>query len=287
MVAACPFFYKEGKHFMYLDSLPDSLMAGPVIGESEGDGARIVDSMRKAVRSLTLMAMRVRVHQKEVIQVLESLNFRHDGLTHGLLMLDLTSRTPESVWSDCFQKHDRRAVKSYEKVGAEFRFAERDSDYSDYLALDSGTTWEGEEDTALLASRLYKMRQYFGDTFKLALVSIGGEIAVGLPLLVDETISTIHTVKAFRYSAERNIHEPMANSTFIDWRLVNWAHERGFKYVDFGSYPISATSNPKHVFFDLKERFGPSLVPWYRFTLPTSGIFPVARQVSRLVREAS
>jgi len=132
MVAACPFFYKEGRHFMYLDSLPDSLMAGPVIDESEEDKPRIVDSMRKSVKSL----------------------------------------------------------------------------------------------------------------------------------------------------------KPMANSTFIDWKIANWGSEHGFRYVDFGSYPIGAVSNPKHVFCDLKGRFGLTLVPGYRFTLPTSNIFPIARQVSRLVQGA-
>jgi len=287
MVAACPFFYKEGKHFMYLDSLPDSLMAGPVVGESEGDRPRIIDSMRKSVKSLTLMAMRVRIHQKETIQMLESMKFRHDAVANGLLMLDLESSTPEFIWNSCFQRHDRRAVKTYEKEGAEFRFAEGESDYSDYLSLDSGTTWEGEGDMGLLASRLSRMRQFLGERFRLALVTLGGEVAVGLPLLLDDAISTIHTVKGIRYSSARNIHEPMANSTFIDWKVANWAAEHGFRYVDFGSYPIGAATRPKHVFSDLRSRFGLSLVPWYRFTLPTSGIFPVARQVSRLVRDAS
>ena len=286
MVAACPFFYKEGRHFMYLDSLPDSLMAGPVIDESEEDMSRIVDSMRKSVKSLKLMAMRVRVHQKETIRILESMKFRHDPVTNGLLMLDLSSTTPEFIWNNCFQKHDRRAVKSYEKENAGFGFAERDSDYSDYLALDSGTTWEGDEDMGLLASRLSRMRKYFAERFRLAIVTLGGEVAVGLPLLLDDTISTIHAVKGIRYSSAKNIHEPMANSTFIDWKIANWGSEHGFRYVDFGSYPIGAVSNPKHVFCDLKGRFGLTLVPWYRFTLPTSDIFPIARQVSRLVRGA-
>ena len=81
------------------------------------------------------------------------------------------------------------------------------------------------------------------------------------------------------------IDEPLANSTYIDWYVANWASVLGFRYVDFGSYPIAAASNPKHVFSDLKGRFGLTLVPWCYFTLPTSGIFLVARQVSRFVRQ--
>jgi len=286
MVAACPFFYQTGKHHLsYLNSLPDSLMAGPVIADVPKQ-EQIIESMRKS-RSFPIVAMRVRVHDPAVIKLLQSLKFKHTPVAHSLFILNLQECPPRYVWDHGFERHDRRAVTTYEKLHADFRFAEKDEDFQAYLSLEAGTSWGHSGDLVaekeLLVSRLSKMRQHLGDKLKLALTTMDGKVMVGLPLLCDPAIGTVHAIKALRYCPERNVHEPMANTTFINWKAISWAFDNGFKHVVLGSYRISDSSNPEHDFYRLRKRFALTIVPWYEFILPTSTVYPLASSINKLV----
>lgn len=287
ILAVCPFFYRGGRHLLYLDSLPDSLMAGPIIGSRTANPTQIIASLRNAVRFSPfnpVVAMRIRVHQKPVIQSMLSLGFRHDAITHGLLLLDLQEKTPEHIWNNGFQKHDRRAVKFFEQKSASFGIAKDESDYHDYLSLARGSLWHPNDSSEFLAARLSKMRLNLGDKLIVTLATFENEVIAGLPVLCDTANSTVH-LGIVRFSSLRNIHEPMANVTYINWKVVNWAFEHGFRHVDFGSYSIAESSNVEHPFYKLRGRFELVSVPWYRFTLPTSRIsLPVARRINRVLR---
>src|ERR1039457_6260452 len=51
LLAICPFFYqKAGRRLLYLESLPLSHMAGPIIGRQAGNVQEIMESLRQTVR---------------------------------------------------------------------------------------------------------------------------------------------------------------------------------------------------------------------------------------------
>lgn len=276
VLAVCPFFYRAGRHLLYLDSLPDSPIAGPIISDRATNPSLILESLRKSVKfSLfnPVVAMRIKAHQQPIIQTMVLVGFRHVS-THGLFILDLHERTPEHIWNDGFEKHDRQAVKYYEQHGSVFEFARNESDYLDYLTLHRGTHRDDRADF------LSKIRLNLGDRLRVAVATFENRAIAGFLMLCDPPNSTVH-LTTIRYSPVKNIHSPV---TYVNWKAINWANEHGFRYVDFGSYPVTASSNPRHPFHKLREKFKITFVPRYLFTLPTSGIsYSIARRIGRIL----
>lgn len=278
-IAACPFFFKIGRHLTYLDSLPASDLAGPIFSKSVSDLKVIVDSLRRSVGFSLLrptVAMGIRVHQQEVIEAMKSLGFRYSPINRGLLVLDLRKSTLDDIWNAAFGKHDRQAVK-YHEHNSEFLFTASETDYSSYLSLK-----ELQGDHAYLFSR---MRANMGDKMKVAVVLSNGEIIAGLTVLCDQDGAHLEIARHLR--GTRNIHSVI---TYLDWKAIEWASKSGFKYVNFGSYPASLCTRPdngllpKYSFVWLKERFALTFMPWYRFTLPTSGLYSPVKGISRALR---
>jgi hypothetical protein len=278
LLAVCPFVYRAGRRLRYLDSLPDSSVAGPLLGPLESNTRKILSSLRKAVKFTPfnpVVAMRIRAHQAQIIQPLLELGFLH-SVDRGLFILDLAEGTPERIWNDGFQKHDRQAVKYYEQKGPGFEVVERDRDYTSFLALERGSSVHKTDREAFLD----RMRSNLGDKLKLGLVTVGVDVVAGVLMLCDTTSSTLR-LSMMRFSPTRNIHSPV---TYANWEAINWAKGHGFRFVDFGSYPVASSSNPEHPYHRLRTRFEVDFVPRYQFTLPTSSIsFAIARRITRLM----
>lgn len=283
IVAVCPFFCRSGRHLRYLDSLPHSNTSGPVVGDHCDDPSRAMATLPRSVRfslSNPVVAMRVRTHQGRVIGLLEGLRFEHRQTTE-LFLLDLSQSKPERIWNESFNKHDRQAVKHYEER-AEFRFV---GDPREYLAL-ARPDWryyDGAE-----RGFIPKIMENLGDRASLALaVDATGTPLAGFLMLFDpqsEPDRTVHLL-AVRYSTEDNIHSPV---TYLNWMAVNWAREKGFHYVDFGSYPRTRSSNPSDPFCKLKLRFGIRPVPRCEFILPVSSVpYSIAKDIRRVVYAVS
>jgi len=290
ILAVCPFFYRtsrRGRHVteVCLESLPDCRIAGPIISSLATNTSQIIASLARSVKfSLfnPVVAMEIRTHQQPIVQSMIALGFKCKAIARGILILDLHDKTPEFIWNKGFQKHDRQAIKYYEQRGAEFGYAGREDDYSAYLALErpSGIhyTINFQEE-----GYLNRIRSNMGDNLKLALIFLGGKAAGGFLVMCDNgTNSTVH-VMAIRYSTLKNIHSLV---TYLNWKTINWANENGFRYVNFGSYPVDKCSDPAHPFYKLKERFALTLVPEYDFILPTvSTPYSIAREINQAVRE--
>jgi len=105
-----------------------------------------------------------------------------------------------------------------------------------------------------------------GDDLRFALISLHDKVAAGFLVLCVRSANPTAHLLAIKYSALNNIHSLV---TFLSWKTVNWAFEHGFRYADFGTYPVDRISDPAHPFYKLKERFGVAFVPEYYLTLPT------------------
>jgi len=282
-LAVCPFFYRKGgRRLRYLLSLPISPVAGPIIGKGEGSAPKILSLLPKSVRfsiSNPVVSMQIRVHQQPMIQALTNGGYRFE-ITDGLFVLDLQERTPDQIWRDFFQKHDRQAVKYYEQGNSWFGFARDERDYADYSALHEESLARGEERPIVPQEFLERMRSRLGERLKVTLVRMENKVVAGFSMICDPRNRTVYLL-IIGYSRAKNIHSPVI---YINWKTINWAFESGYRYINFG--PTSPkTTDPVH---KLKQRMGAIFVPRYRFTLPTAGIpYSLARGVRRGLRNLS
>jgi hypothetical protein len=283
ILAVCPFLYSKGKHFSYLDSLPDSPVAGPVIGRRVIDMSPIIASLPKSVRSSLfnpVLTMRIRTHHESIVQCMDALKFRRFS-TRGLYILDLHKKEPSYIWNNDFKKHDRQAVKYYDQLGSKFELFREESDLAGYLALER-PNWQHFRGRMFQAHFLSNMRSGMGDRFGIALATLGNKAIAGFIMLLDpaNSNSTMHLL-AIRYTSVANTHSPV---TYLNWKTINWACEHGFRYVDFGTYTTAESSNSRLPNFKLKERFGLTFVPRYQFTLPVSNLsYSIARRIDRVL----
>jgi hypothetical protein len=280
IIAACPFFYrKASRYLVYLESLQWSPIGGPVVSGQLGEIPEVIKSLQNSVKfSITnpVVSLQLRVHQQPMVQILTSMRFRYNA-SQGLFILNLASKTPQDIWKNGFQKHDRQAVKYYEERASSFTFARSDSDFTDYVALHQETMRRmGETPRSL--DYLSSMRLNFGEQFKIALVTFENRLIAGFAMICDAKSSTVYLGLNIGYSRTKNIHSPMI---FMNWKVVNWASENGLGFVNFG-VADSKSSDPVH---KIKQKFGPEFVPIYRFTIPTSNIpYKFARRIGRALR---
>ena len=282
ITAACPFFRRAGRHLQYLESLPDSDAAGPVTSGSDHDLSEIVSTLPKSVEftlSHPIVAMRIKAYQEPLVSRMKALGFQSIQ-TSEIFDLDLWNRSPEHIWNNGFDKHDRQAVKYYEQR-ASFSFTE---DESDYLALER-PDWSYYQGRLFRPGFIPKMKEKLGERLKVAMVvASGGATLAGFLMLIDppnNAGSRVHLL-AVRHSAPKNIHSAV---TFLNWKAISWANANGIRYVDFGAYSRNSSSDPLHAFHRLKERFEITPVPRYEFTLPTSDVtYSIARRINRITK---
>jgi hypothetical protein len=279
IIAVCPFIYKAGTRSLHLDSLPDSPMAGPLVGGEAKTVSELIESLRKSVRFSPfhpVVAFHIKTHRQEIVQPMIALGF-HYKTDYGLLITDLREKPPEHIWNNGFMKHDRQAVKYYDLRGAEFRFASSESDFAGYLGLEEGPTWNPHDRPEFFS----RMRSNLGDRSNVAIVTLEGKVIAGLISISDPANSTVH-LATMRYSLVRNIHSPV---TYVNWKMTSWAVGQGFRYVDFGIWSTEHTVDPNHFAYKLKRRFELDFIPRYEFNVRPSGTaYSMARRINRLIR---
>jgi hypothetical protein len=191
--------------------------------------------------------------------------------------------SPEHIWNNGFVKHDRQAVKYYDERTT-FGFAGSEQDY---LGL-SRPDWKDYRFAKLRLSSeefLSRMRTSLGDRLEIALVTDSSGVAVAGSLMLFDSPKSPHPgihLLGIKFSPSRNIHSVV---TFINWKAIVWAHENGFKYVNFGSFPVAHASEPDHNFYRLRERFEITITPRNEFTVPISNIsYSIAKRINQTLR---
>jgi hypothetical protein len=280
ILGACPFLCrKKGRGLRYLDSLPLSQIAGPLLVDEIAGTPEAINLLRKAVKFSILQPiiyMRLRTHDELIARNLMKLGCKSTQ-GDGLFILDLHQKTRDDIWNQGFEKHDRQAVKFYETAGSSFEFAQTEEDYLEYLALHEESVARADKPPLISSSFLRAMRLNLGDRLKVALIRRDDRVIAGFSIISDPTNSIIH-LAIIGYSRAKNIHSPVV---YIDWKAVNWAASNGFRYVNFGP----TNSNPSNPIYRTKEKFGGRFVPRYDFELPTSAIMlPIARAVTGVFR---
>jgi len=281
IVAACPFVYSRGRRFLYLDILPDSFMGDPIVSENVGDAREVFASLAGSVRfspRRPVLAIHIIAHKNTIIEPLKALGFANKEVKYGLLITDLGNSSLDQIWSQGLEKHDRQAIKYYESRGTLFRVTSDRNDYEEFFELSEGPDWNphGKEN-------LYSNANIQG-SLRLAQVVLEGKTIAGLLFLVDPPISTVHLLTV-RYSVIRNIHSPV---TYVNWKMIGWANENGFRYIDFGPWLSDHVVDSAHLAHRMKNRFQATFVPRVKFTIQPSGIsYAIARKINRGTRRFS
>ena len=280
LLAVCPFFYRRGcRRLLYLDCLPNSQVAGPVVGLQVPNVREIMKSLRSAVKFSVfnpVVSMKIRVQDSPVIQTLIDLGFRHEQ-ARGQFILDLHDKSPQDIWDGLFKKHDRQAVKYYEGRGSSFGFARNEQDYADFLALHEESVARTKDRPLNSPELLSSMRANLGKRLEIALVRLEDAVMAGFSMTCDSYLSTVY-LSTLGYSRVKNIHSPII---YVNWKALNWASENGFRYVNFGT----TVADPANPIYKMKQRFGGRFVPVYQFTLPISGLpYSLASSFNRAIR---
>jgi hypothetical protein len=202
--------------------------------------------------------MLLKVLDQRIAQSLIGLGFRYRP-HHGLFILDIHKKTKQEIWVKVFHKHDRQAVKFYDQAQSSFGFVENEHYFNDFLSLhrESMNRKGYRVRVQDLASRI---RSNFGMQFRVAHVSRDNKMIAAQSLLCDLKNSTVHFAPS-GYSRTKNIHSSM---TYMNWKIIEWASEAGYRYVNFGP----ALQDPSNPVYRSKEKFGGEFVQGYRFTLP-------------------
>ena len=279
IAAACPLVYRKTKqHFFYLESLHGSPIGGPIVDGRLVDVSESIRALQRSIRfSLVnpIISLQLRVHEDAMVQTLAGMGYEDDQ-KQSLFILDLESTTPEEIWNSGLEKHDRQAVKFYEGRSSNFFFANSKIDISDYLALQEETMRRGGDQPRSMDYFL-GLQKHFGERFKISMATVENRPVAGFTMLCDVNKSTLHLGLSVGYSKAKNMHSPMV---FMNWKLVNWASENGFRFVSFGRTESKST-DPIH---RLKQRFSSKSVPIHRFTIPTSKVsYSIAKSISGII----
>jgi len=283
LVAICPLVAAEGRRYTHLQTPPDSFTAGPLIEADNAAAAGILGALPKLPKFSPLkpvLAIHIRTHLEHVAKPMISLGFQYKIDDYGLLITDLRTHSPDLIWKDGFNKHDRQTVKYHEDIGCEFRLENRAEDFQGYMDLKEGPTWNRSDRPEFFAS----MKERLGDRVKLGVVVQQGRVIAGSIFLCDGALSTVHLL-SMKYSLVKNIHSPV---TYLNLMTAKWTDGQGFSYLDFGPWSMQHAADAAWPAYKLKRRFEADLIPVYSFSIrPTGLAYSITRRMRSTVQKAT
>jgi lipid II:glycine glycyltransferase (peptidoglycan interpeptide bridge formation enzyme) len=123
---------------------------------------------------------------------------------------------------------------------------------------------------------LDKVLEGFGDNFKIVSVSLNDELVAAWAILCNQKTRTVHLPWG-GYKELRGL----SPNFYAYWMAIRWAHENGFRFVNFGSTSSDET-NKIHQF---KKAFGGEFISKYRFSIPLRPkVYNVARRLYSVLR---
>ena len=281
-VALCPYVLASGRRFFHLTTLPDTFLGGPIVMCGERNLREILGTLPRAVRFSVMRpitTMHTVTHLADVADSMKSLGFEFRLDDFGLLMTDLEKHQPDHVWSNGFNKHDRQAVKHYDSQGAVFKFSADPNDFADYISLEAGANWSLLDRGDFFQS----VERFLPDSLKVCSIQVQGKMIAALLVFNDPSIMTVHLM-GMRYRRGRNIHSSV---TFANWRILDWASSKRYRFVNFGPWLGLHVVDSAHYAYKLKRRFEADFYPRFHFVLRPQGItYSLARIVNKVLPKA-
>jgi lipid II:glycine glycyltransferase (peptidoglycan interpeptide bridge formation enzyme) len=202
----------------------------------------------------------------------------HSGYNYrveaGDVILDLAERRPEHIWNRFLPKDERGDIRYYDGCGVSLDFARRESDYADFFNLYQ-ESMQRQGYTSISHDFFKNLRLNLGDQFRVILFTSENNVIAGNAILCDTKMSVVR----LSLVGYRPLKSTKSFMPYIFWRIVNWASENGFKYLNFGRSSPDPTDHIRRG----KQHFGGEFVPEYKFVLPVnSKEISFARSVLRV-----
>jgi hypothetical protein len=267
VLGACPFMKvkREGSPTT-LESLPESLVAGPLIKDSSkaellvaGILRYIKDNAKKeGIAEVRIKTMDEGLHR--------ALNFEGTRVLSGsgFWVLDLGERPVSRIWNE-FQSHhgyQRTKIRRMEKEGIKFRLMTERSEVSHLqrlheMVLDAhGTRKKGDSFYLDLWDSLYP------DFFQVSIADQNGSVICAQAMFPHARTKTVF----FAYfGIDKNLVGNRSVDLYLHWESIKWASENGFRYL-LGP----ASADPDDRYRRYWSQFGPSFRPLYRIAFPAS-----------------
>jgi hypothetical protein len=288
LAAVCPFFYDKLRvkivpmTLLVLDSLPciesGPHIAGPIINNQITNISQILESLPKSVKFSILnpvVSMILRVHRQTVVSCLVHSGFDYQ-VEAGDFILDLAEKPPEYIWNKVLPKDERKEIRYFERSSFSLDFARRESDYVDFFKLYKESMYR-QGYTSNSYEFFKDLRSNLGEQFRVRLLTSENNLIAGFGMLCD----TKNSEARHGYVGYLSNKSGRSFMPYIYWKIVNWASENGFRYVNFGR----TSPDPTDRIHRVKQKFGGEFVPEYKFVLPVNGkALSFARSVFRVFR---
>ena len=233
--------------------------------------ARALQEYLGRFRLPPMSSMELMTSQRRVLESFGGLGFKH-WMAYSYYVTDLAKTPTKKIWEESFHKHDRQAVKYYDRLETSFRLSSADSDFSEFLRLHEQSTFR-KGYRPIRESFLSLMRKHMGKSLLVALTAQAGQLIVGQLAILDKAHQTLH-MRETGYLRQKNIHSPVVHSWF---NVCEWAEKNGFRYVNFGG----ARSDEAH---RLKRKFDGEITDNHVIVVPnTSKVYSYARAMRGLL----
>ncbi|MGA2682173.1 MAG: GNAT family N-acetyltransferase [Candidatus Bathyarchaeia archaeon] len=271
--AVCPFFYDKmrvkivPRTLLVLDSLPciesGPHIAGPIISRQITNMSQILESLPKSVKFSILnpvVSMVLRVHQQSIVNCLVHSGFNY-RVEAGDFILDLSEKPPEYLWNKVLPKDERKEIRYFERCGFSLDSASRESDYADFFNLYQESMCRQGYD-ANSYGFFKNLRSNLDEQFRVLLLTSENNVIAGFGMLCDTKNSEArHSYVGYSPNTSGRSFMP-----YVYWKIINWASQNGFKYVNFGR----TSPDPTDRIHRIKQKFGGEFVPEYKFVLPVN-----------------
>ncbi len=207
-----------------LISLPFADYGGPCF-QNEDAATRLVASCQDMARQQNVALVEVRCPDPRYAEALERQGFikRCDYLTF-VLPLD---KSRDELWRGIGDKN-RNMVRKASRSGVEIATAENEKDVAAFYSLYQRTMKKlgSPPQPERFFRRMWDL--FYPDHLTLPLATYKGScIAAGIFLLHNNVIH-------HAYSCSLKQHLNLAPNDLIQWSMIEWGNERGFRSLDFG-----------------------------------------------------
>jgi hypothetical protein len=252
VVGACPFTEQTSGFLRGLGEVPYSEFNHLILDDSF-DVGRINDIFSLLSRNFSFLHFTT--GDPAFFSTIGYENYPDDE-NNGIMVLDLERNDPEDIWKNFLSAKDRKKIRGFERDGFELRevrqHEEIDLFYRYYLLH-----MQHINGTILPLSYFHALLDSFSsDNLRIMMASRGDEIAGWWLTLSDPTRSMAFFKYLVINRAFPNRYTPTLN---IQWEIVKWAWEKGYKKLSFGRQKLDP-ANPR---FRNKSRFGAEHVPIY------------------------
>jgi serine/alanine adding enzyme len=264
LVGVCPFFKLKKMFFQIADSLPDSDICGPLIDEAHKKAAAYAlrDHIDNGGCGRNLAYVRIKTQDKELYDCLRTTGSTTDMFS-GTMVLDLEKKSQEDLWNTVLSKNHRKHITRFEQDGFITRFGESERDLEKFYVLYALNMKKRGLPPCPYAAFKNIFDSFYPARFNILLTEKEGRcFGAGIFFIYPEK----NTLYGWNIGMDKSVGGRYKIQSKIYWEWIKYAHENGYRYLNYGSTP----SDPSSKVHSLKKDFGAEFIQDYTINLPSN-----------------